>query len=176
MLCKDRIDGKNVYLKTLSEDIDFDLYLFWLRDPDINKFLEVRLSLPTCEEDLKKYVDIQNNAVDALLFGIFKNNNTFIGTVRLSNINNYHKTCDIGFMIGDKAQQNKGYAYDAIQCAIRYSKNNLNIRKIYAGCYSENYSSSGLLKKLNFKLAARLKKHWFFNNVTCDQLIFERFI
>ena len=63
-----------------------------------------------------------------------------------------------------------------VQCAIAYSKNILDIRKIYAGCYSENTSSSGLLKKLDFNLAATLKKHWVVGRNFNDQLIYERFL
>ena len=176
MRCDEKINGANVYIKSITDEDNFDFYLFWLRDPDIIKFLEVRLSLPHNKDDLKRYVEKQNKSNDSLLFGIFKKDNTFIGTIRLSNISKYHKTCDLGFMIGDKTQHKKGYAFDAIQCAIAYSKNILDIRKIYAGCYSENNSSSRLLKKLDFNLAATLKKHWVVGRNFNDQLIYERFL
>ena len=176
MQCDEKVYGLNVYLKTLSGNIDFNLYLMWLKDPDVNKFLEVRYSLPKKINDLKSYVKKQNNSIDSLLLGIFKKDNTFIGTIRISNIDQNHKTCYLGFMIGDKSQHKKGYGFDSVNAAIHYLDKKLKMRKIYSVCYSDNISSSNLLKKLEFKLAASLNMHWVIDKKFNDQLIYEKFL
>ena len=176
MICNSRLNGKNLYLRSLNKNDNYNLYFSWLNDSEINKFLEIRYNLPSDKSTLIDYIDQQNKSLNSIFFGIFKNNSKFIGTLRLHNINSHHNTCELGFIIGDKSEHKKGHAYDALNCAIKYAKQNLGVRKIYAGCYSENTTSSKLLLKIGFTLTATLEKHWIFNKKFNDQLIYQKFI
>ena len=71
MLVSERLKGEKIYLNNLSVADDFSRYCSWLKNPDVNQFLEVRVENEKNIHDLQKYVKNCNESNNTILWGIF---------------------------------------------------------------------------------------------------------
>ena len=74
-------------------------------------------------------------------------------------------------MIGEKKYWNKGIGTKVIRLIKEYIFNSMNLKKIYAGIYSNNNGSMLVLKKNNFKVYKKTPKVFQFNNVKVDKIV-----
>ena len=154
------ITGPALRLKTLRVRDITQAYIDGLNDPEVNRFLvNVRLT----RQDKKTVTAfIRQNLVDpgALLLGIFKKPGTLIGTVRISEISNFHRFCSVGICVFDKASWGKGYATWALTTACGFIFKKLRLRYIEAGVYASNRASLGLFRRAGFKVVARYENKY----------------
>jgi ribosomal-protein-alanine N-acetyltransferase len=136
-------------------------YLGWLQEPEIVRYLEVRLAPPRTWQELAQYVADCNSSEDTLLLGLFlKNGATHIGNIKLGPVNPYHRQADIGLLIGEREHWGKGLAAQAIEALAEYAFTRLDIMKLTAGCYAANAASARAFEKAGFVEEGRLKSHW----------------
>lgn len=145
------IISEKLLLRSLSPDDASDLYLSWLSDCEINRYLEVRFSPPRTVAHLANFITEANASSQTLLLGIFlKRNGRHIGNIKLGPIDWNHATGDVGFLIGDRQEWGKGYASTAIDLLSQYAFNQLSLAKLTAGCYEVNEGSRRALMKAGF--------------------------
>lgn len=100
--------------------------------------------------------------------------NKTLGLVDLFDFSPQHQRAGIGILI-TKENQNKGYAFLALQIFIEYAFTKLNLHQIYANIPANNLQSLSLFKKLKF-LKIGVQKDWVlsddkFKDVHLYQLI-----
>jgi len=162
-----------IYLKKLNpqKDVGID-YLSWMNDREIHKYTEQRHKKHTIK-DIKKFVKEKNESNNEFLYGIFLNNNSHIGNIKLGPINHIHKYAVISYFIGVKKLHSKGLAAKAIKKIIAIAKKK-KIRKLKAGVYEMNISSVKVLKKNGFKKEGFLRKEYVFKKKRIGCYIFGR--
>jgi len=154
-----RLEGEKIYLIPLRTSHVGPTYLAWLRDKEVNQFLEARFTHYTLAS-LKKYVSrLSRDQNNLLLAIILKGENRFIGTIKLGFIDWNHSRGDIGIMIGDKSCWGKGYATEAIKLLTNYAFDKLRFHKITAGAYDINKGSIKAFLKLGFYKECHQKEH-----------------
>lgn len=167
------LHGGNIVLRTMCPEDASLVYLGWLKNPEINAYLEVRFSIPQSTSDLKSFIAKINESSDSIFLGIFlKENGRHIGNIKLGPIDWHHQVGDVGFLIGDKEQWGKGLASMAISMLTNYAFTNLNLAKLTAGCYSGNEGSRRALQKAGFLEEGRLVSQWLVRGFRQDGLIF----
>lgn len=166
--------GERIFIRFLSEDDVTEEYLNWLRDIEVIRFLESRWKIFTLE-DLKQYVRSINNSPYDYMFGIFLlDTGKHIGNIKIGNINFIHRFGDIGLLIGDKNYWSKGYGTEAIKLATRYAFEDLNLRCIIAGIYSNNIGSYRAFLKAGYEQVGVYRKKRFFNGSYVDEIIMQK--
>ena len=153
-------------------------YLSWLKDTKTNMYTEFRFqkhSINTIKTYIKNNLKSKNN----YLYGIFisqpKNKElTHVGNIKLGEISHTHKFANISYLVGDKKYLNKGIGYNAIKMVLILAKKKFKLKKIYAGCYSNNVFSKKVLKKNGFFHEATLKKKFIFKKQFVDHYIFSK--
>lgn len=172
MILKDPIKSTRITLRNLTEKDGTKKYLKWLKDSEINAYLEVRFNPPdTCAELIETITNI-NRSVNYLLLGIFLEENTeHIGNIKLGPIDFRHQVSEIGFLIGEKNQWGKGFAYEAINLVSDYAFYTLGLAKLTAGCYCKNKGSRRALIKAGFEEEGRLKSQWIMGGVRQDGIL-----
>jgi [ribosomal protein S5]-alanine N-acetyltransferase len=167
-----KINGKRIYLKILNINDDLTSYLKWMNSADIVCFTESRDKFYS-HEDLIDYISVMSNDANKL-FGIYLNNNTHIGNIKLGNINTVHKRADIGIIIGEKTIWGQGFATEAIELVVSYAFKELNLKKVIAGMYVNNTGSYRAFLKCGFKECGRLREHAFSEGQFVDSVLVER--
>tara|TARA_B100000989_G_scaffold294003_1_gene272273 strand:- start:590 stop:1111 length:522 start_codon:yes stop_codon:yes gene_type:complete len=153
-------------------------YISWMNTKEIMKFTEQRFSNHT-ERKVKKFVSLKKNSKDEFLFGIFlilEKNKIHIGNIKLGPINFIHKTAEISYFIGDKNYHNKGIGSLAIRDILIIAKKRFGLKKITAGVYSNNISSTKVLLKNKFKLEGTLKKQYQYKKTRVNGLIYGKYL
>lgn len=168
-----KILGKNLFLRSLSAQDANSNYLSWLQDDEVTKYLEIRFNPPSKTANLVDLILKFNSSPDTLMLGIFLNKNSFhLGNIKLGPINYYHKTAEIGLLIGAREEWGKGRGSEAIDLISNYAFEVLDIAKLTAGCYESNMGSRRAFSKVGFKEEGRLISHNILNNQRENAILF----
>jgi [ribosomal protein S5]-alanine N-acetyltransferase len=100
-----------------------------------------------------------------------KEDNTFIGTVGLNNVQLGNRKAEIGFEIHPDFW-NSGYTSEASRAVVQYVFEELDLYRLGAITFIENAASQRLLKKLGFKEEGILRGNIFQNGISHDTYIF----
>ena len=153
--------GKKIYLKKINNSYCNKKYLSWLKDKNINKYLELRWKKNSIKS-LKKFVKSCNESQSVILFGIF-HNNEHVGNIKID-INWDHSFCYLGYFIGEKKHHGKSLASEAINLCCHIAFKLLNMRNCFAGVYSVNIAGIKVLKKNKFKKVSVVKNLYKLKN------------
>lgn len=157
-------------LRNLNSDDVGDRYLEWLRDPAVNRYLEVRFQEHT-KAAIESFIESVNTSPDSILFGIFlADSDRHIGNIKLGPINRRHRRAEISLLLGEKLEWGKGYASEAIRAVSEFGLDRLELHKIAAGLYEENLGSLNAFIKAGYSQEARLPDHWEVNGKFQAQL------
>ena len=168
-----KIIGKNFYLRSLLRKDINSTYLSWLKDTEVNKFLEVRFSPPSKNEAVKNLAGYDNKT--NFFFGIFdKKSKNAIGTMTLRT-NPIHKIAYYGYLIGDKKYWGTKASIEANYLLFNFIFNKLKLRKVCGSTPISNIGSNFNFKKLGFILEGRQRGHAIINRKPTDYLIFGLF-
>lgn len=139
--------GAEIGLRRVMADDATPEYLGWLRDPDVNHFLETRFTDHT-PESLADYVASMAQSPDSELLAIVRlADGRHIGNIKIGPVERHHGTADVGLMIGDRDAWGRGYGTEAIVLATRFAFRELGVRKLTASCYSGNAGSAAAFLK-----------------------------
>lgn len=145
-----KIEGKNIFLKSLDECNATAEYCSWLCDPEVNKYLQTR---EATIDSIKQYIKEKNSKEDCLFLGIFfKENQKHIGNVKLEPIDFMGKKATFGLLIGDKNYWGKGLGTEVTDLVARYSFEELGLNEIDLGVVAENKSAIRVYEKVGFKI------------------------
>ena len=157
--------SENLTLRAL-EPSDVDQLFKWENDTSL-WHLSSTLT-PFSRFALEQYVmnageDIYANKQLRLMIDMnHESDSITIGCIDLFDFDPSNKRAGIGIMISD-TEQNKGYAFEALELLINYCFNTLQLHQIYCNISADNQASLKLFKKHSFTLVG-LKKDWIYVN------------
>ena len=141
----------NLTLSNITPDEVTEEYVSWLRDPEINRFLESRHQKITLMSQ-KKFIEDVNASHDSSIFGIYLNPKLMVGTIKVGPINAIHKTGYLGILIGSRKYHGMGIATNAISALCSTLGQNSLLRKVNAGVISGNFGSLKAFEKNGFTI------------------------
>lgn len=147
------------------EDVS-EAYLTWLKDPEVNRYLETRFSVQSLLS-IREYVADKIASEDEHLFGIFLENR-HIGNIKLGPVNQRHRLADISYFIGERSAWGRGFASEAIAGISAYSFETFGLNKLCAGVYEPNHGSAKALEKAGYKREGVRPKHYFLDEKPVD--------
>tara|TARA_B110001452_G_scaffold173819_1_gene145657 strand:+ start:600 stop:1121 length:522 start_codon:yes stop_codon:yes gene_type:complete len=168
------LKGKNIFLRALEpEDIN---YLFSIENNE--KYWSISDSqIPFSRYLLNRYLknsnmDIYEAKQLRLVITDFQNNT--IGLIDLFDIDFKNNRAGVAIIINEK-MRSKGFAKEALELLIQYSKTHLSLHQLYCNILEDNSHSINLFKSVEFKQVG-LKKDWIkfdgkYNNELLLQLI-----
>ena len=152
------LKGKNIFLRALElEDIN---YLFSIENNE--KYWSISDSqIPFSKYLLNRYLknshmDIYEAKQLRLVITDFKKNT--IGLIDLFDIDFKNNRAGVAIIINEK-MRSKGFAKEALELIIKYSKTHLSLHQLYCNILEDNTHSVNLFKSVEFKQVG-LKKDW----------------
>ena len=152
------LKGKNIFLRALeSEDIN---YLFSIENNE--KYWSISDSqIPFSRYLLNRY--LKNSYMDIyeakqLRLVITDFQNITIGLIDLFDIDFKNNRAGVAIIINEK-MRSKGFAKEALELLIQYSKTHLSLHQLYCNILEDNSHSINLFKSVEFKQVG-LKKDW----------------
>lgn len=164
--------GERVRFRAM-ERADLPHFVRWLNDPEVRRGLSMFLPISTgheeqwFEEQLKRPAYEQSFALEAEIDGHWK----LIGSVALFDFNWIARKAEIGIMIGEKAQWNKGYGGEAMRLILKHGFETLNLHRLYLKVFANNPRAIRSYEKVGFVLEGRLRDADFAEGGYVDDLI-----
>lgn len=166
---KVKIEGKNIFLKSLGKKNATKEYCSWLNNPAVNKYLETREATIA---GIEKYIKDKNKNPNCLFLGIFfKENQKHIGTIKLEPVDFKNLKATLGLLIGDQDYWGKGIGKEATALLVDYGFNKLKLKEVNLGVISENKAAIRVYEKVGFKIEKINKKSVRHGKKLFDQII-----
>ena len=152
------LKGKNIFLRALvSEEIN---YLFSIENNE--KYWSISDSqIPFSRYLLNRYLKNSNMDIyeaKQLRLVITDFQNITIGLIDLFDIDFKNNRAGVAIIINEK-MRSKGFAKEALELLIQYSKTHLSLHQLYCNILEDNSHSINLFKSVEFKQVG-LKKDW----------------
>lgn len=165
------LQGKQIFLRRLTEEDATQEYVNWMNDPEINQYLESRFYSQTIESTKAFIRSVSND--NNYQFGIFiKESGKHIGNIKIGSINHFHRFADIGFLIGDKDSWGKGIATEAIKLVSEFAFKTLKLHKLWGGAYSPNKGSAKAFLKNGYQQEGAKKNQYLCHGEYVDDVLF----
>jgi RimJ/RimL family protein N-acetyltransferase len=146
-------------------------YLGWMRDPQVNRYLESRFG----EHDLESIRAFVTSMLDSpayLFLGIRSRElDRHVGNIKLGPIDRHHGSADIGLLVGDREAWGRGVATAAIRGLVEIARGPLGLRKLTAGCYASNGGSQRAFEKVGFALEGRRHQQYLLDGAAEDLVL-----
>ncbi len=152
------LEGHRFHLVPFREKDISEAYLAMLNDPKINRFLEVRFERQTVESTTPFVRSFYGNE-EKYMWGIHsRENNVFVGTATLFQINRHHGSAMMGLMVGADSFWGKGASEEALKLIAQYSFETLKLRRLLGGTISTNHGMNFTFKRLGYRCEGRFVK------------------
>ena len=152
--------GKKAILRP-PEESDVPLFVRWLNDKEVTRFLEMRMPLMRITE--KKWFEGLSDRKDSVTLTIVTLAGKPIGVMSINNIDWIDGTANTGAFIGEKSYWGKGYGTDAKMQILNFAFNTLNLRKICSRVYAFNKRSVAYSKHCGYRDDGVQRNHVFRN-------------
>ena len=156
-----KITGIHCILRQITSEDVTDLYISWLNDTNVNRYLESRFVKHTIDSTLQ-YVErmiADTNIIFAAIIAI--DDESHIGNIKLGPIDYYHDRGEVGLIIGEKDRWGREYGSEAIKLMTDHAFSKLGLHKLTSGAYEPNKGSIRAFEKAGYHKEAILNKHCF---------------
>lgn len=165
------IKGQKTYLRA-PELEDTRLISAWLNDREANKYLDI--IYPMSKRDGDNFLLEADNDYTKKIFLVDNEEHKTIGLIYIKNIKWEYRNCEIGIVIYDKNSRGKGYGKDAMETALNFVFEEMNIHLIYLHVAQDNTNAIELYKKLGFDAEGILQDRYYKNNTYHNLIIMSK--
>ncbi|MCR4682473.1 MAG: GNAT family N-acetyltransferase [Clostridiales bacterium] len=138
----------NVKLRPLSSK-DAPYMLEWMTDPEITRFFRFdasKVELRTCEE----YIENAAKAENAAHFAIVDENDEYLGTISLKDIDTENRCAEYAISTRKKAH-GTGAAAQATKLLLDHAFNTLGLERVYLNVLADNGRANAFYRKAGFR-------------------------
>ncbi len=164
--------GEKTYLAPLNMD-DLEKYVGWVNDLHVTLFTGLTDSIIEEAKEQKLLDKMTNDPKTKIMVIVSKETNTAIGTIALHNVNYMNRNAELGIMIGDKSQWNKGYGTEAINLMLDFGFNVLNLHSIYLRTLSFNQRGMRCFEKCGFQQVGKSRHAKFVGGTYYDMIHYD---
>lgn len=169
------IKGNKTYIRAVELE-DARLISAWLNDRDTNQYLDI--IYPVSKRDADSYLLEGDNDSSKRIFIIDNEDRKPIGLIVINNIKWEYRNCELGIVIYDKNFRSKGYGKDALNAAIEFVFNEMNMHLVQLKAAEDNHIAIKLYSELGFEKEGILRDRYFksgkYSNITVMSKINKR--
>ena len=166
------IYGKRIRFRAPERE-DLPHFVEWLNDPDVRHGIAAFLPMSQGRE-AQWFDNMLARPVETHPFAIELRKGRswiLIGSCGLHDIDWVSRKAEIGIMIGDKRQWNKGLGTEAMEIILKHGFETLNLHRLYLKVFADNPGAIRAYEKAGFVHEARLREAHFGDGAYKDDLI-----
>jgi RimJ/RimL family protein N-acetyltransferase len=162
------LKGRKVILRPFDVTTDFELFLKWVNDPDVGRYL-LRFVPIYRHQQLSWFQSLPNNT--DVVFTTETLTGEIVGAIGLENINLVNGTACTWQIVGEKKYWGKGIGTEAKILLLEYAFQTLRLEKIGAEVMASNAGSLCYNEKCGFREEGRLRSHIFRGGARHDLIL-----
>jgi RimJ/RimL family protein N-acetyltransferase len=153
------IYGERIRLRAVERE-DVKKFFVWVNDPEVTRYLSLYLPISTVDEEhwfdsLSK----RDQSEKPLAIEIRDGDGwRMIGNCGVFGIDLVSRFGELGIMIGEKDEWNKGYGMETMSLLLLHCFETLNLNRVYLHVYAENLRGKRAYEKAGFVEEGRLRE------------------
>ena len=153
-----RIDADICHLRAL-EPSDIETLYLWENDPEVWRVSGTLA--PVSLERIVRFIEEQNYDISASrqMRLIIEVEGIAVGTVDIFDFDPHNRRFGIGILIYAMGERRKGYARATIEAIVRYGREVLGVKQIWASVAEDNYASIALFEHCGFERCG-IRRAW----------------
>ena len=153
------IYGERVRLRAIEHD-DVKYFFEWVNDPEVTRGLAMYLPMSlTDEENWFNSLAKRDPKEKPLTIEIRKGKKwKLIGNCGVVDFDAVNSSAELGILIGDKSEWNKGYGAEVMTLLVRHCIETLNLNRVSLRVYTDNIRAVRSYEKAGFVLEGRLRE------------------
>jgi len=145
------IYGERVRLRATERE-DVKRFYVWVNDPEVTRYLSLYLPMSTVDEEnwfdsMTKHDQNEKTLVIEIRDG---GGWKMIGNCGVFGIDPVSRLGELGIMLGEKEEWNKGYGTETMTLLLRHGFDTLNLNRIFLRVYAENARAKRAYEKAGF--------------------------
>ncbi len=165
--------GSKVYLRAVEKSDATTIYM-WENNPENWKVsnTEVPFSMFDIMALIEHQADLRKSG--QLRFVILeKDTERPLGVIDLYEVNFKHGYASVGILIAMDADRGKGFAAEALQLLINYTRDYLELRNLQCSIHGDNFASIAFFERMNFHKVG-VRKGWLrFKGNEIDEICYQ---
>jgi RimJ/RimL family protein N-acetyltransferase len=151
--------GKRIRLRA-AEQADLKKFHEWVNDPEVTRGLALYLPMSfTDEENWFNSLAKRDQKEKPLVIEIKKGKAwKMIGNCGVFDIDSVNRSAEVGIMIGEKSEWNKGYGSETMALLASHCFETLNLNRVSLKVYAYNVRAVRANEKAGFILEGRLRE------------------
>lgn len=151
--------SERIRLRAVERE-DIKQFHEWLNDPQVTRGLALYLPLSMAdEESWFNSLAHRNPHEKPFSIEIKKGKHwALIGNCGFHSIEDINRCGEVGIVIGDKNEWNKGYGAEAMTLLQRHGFETLNLNRVYLRVYADNVRAVRSYERAGFTLEGRLRE------------------
>lgn len=166
-------NGEMVRLRPPERE-DLPLFVEWLSNPDLRKFVTIRyISLGLEEQWYERLLESTGKMPPGRVHFVIEAIDSAqpIGVISLENINWCDRASEVGIIVGDQAFWGKGYGTDAMRVLLRVGFDWYNLHRIDLRVIADNERAIRSYEKCGYQHEGRMREAMFVGGEHKDVLL-----
>ncbi|MEK6753691.1 MAG: GNAT family protein [Chloroflexota bacterium] len=153
------IYGKRLRLRAVERE-DVAKFHEWINDPEVTRGLALYLPMSmTDEENWFNSLEKRDQKEKPLSIEVRRGKGwKLIGNCAVFGIDLVNSHAELGIMLGEKSEWNKGYGSEVMSLLVRHCFETLNLNRAFLRVYTENIRAVRSYEKAGFVLEGRLRE------------------
>jgi RimJ/RimL family protein N-acetyltransferase len=153
------IYGKRIRLRAAEQE-DVKTFFEWVNDPEVTRGLSLYLPMSMRdEENWFEGLAKRDPHEKPLAIEVRKGRNwKLIGNCGVFGIDFVNRSGELGIVIGEKSEWDKGYGSETMTLLLRHGFETLNLHRIFLRVYAGNVRAVRSYEKAGFALEGRLRE------------------
>lgn len=158
---EDRITGKNVYIRPITEE-DTDLIINWRNSDAVRPYFIYQK--PFTKEGHLQWLHEMIDSGRGFQFIVCKNDTDEpVGCTYLRDYDRKNRKIEYGVFLGSEDIKGKGIGTEILKLTLQFAFQNLEINKVFARAFADNQASIHCFLKGGFQKEAYLREEVYVN-------------
>ncbi len=147
------LQGEKIFLSSITDE-DTDLIYNLYSDSDDKYYASIEAAAPNNYQTIKSLSQRDNDYKsfrEGISFSIKKKDGTLVGTMNAAFIDRRNRNLMLGITIYNSLERGNGYGSEAIKLFTDFAFLEMNMHRVYLGCFGFNSRAFNLYQHLGFK-------------------------
>lgn len=159
MIASNLLRGEKVRLTAVTS-YDLSTITRWWGDPDFLRLYNTAPAVPRNEDQLSRRFELSQTSPDVFLFAIrLLDDDELIGLLEMDGVDWSNGTTFLSIGFGDARHRGQGYGREAMQLALNFAFNELNLHRVCLTVFSYNAAAIALYERLGFTREGTYREH-----------------